>query len=99
MSIEALISQLKEEHYGQKIYDPDFEGTCPCADGDVIVDNYPVHFWSRCWRVSDNAQDLYVFTDHPKIKTIAKAVKKNLDAQEWYNPYTIITGKYAEKDL
>lgn len=68
----------------------DYDGSCPCADFKFVDDKGTVEAHSRCWRVSDNEQDLYVWGDHPQIKTIAKALKKKLDKTKWYNPYTII---------
>lgn len=80
---------LKSERYCQTI-DGDADMACPCGGGEVRLPDGDVNFRARCWRVSDNPQDLYVWGDHPKIEEWAAKIKENLDAQEWYNPYTII---------
>lgn len=91
MNEEELLAKLEEEHYAQRLGSKGgFDGGCPCATVKLKVDGHDFCFRSRCWRVSHNVQDLYVWGDHPKLKKLAEAVKKNLDAQEWYNPYTII---------
>lgn len=66
-----------------------YEGSCPCARFVLKDDEGTVYAHSRCWRVSDSDQDLYIWGKHPKIKSIAKALKKALDETKWYNPYTI----------
>lgn len=68
----------------------DFSGACPCAYFRFKDKNGIVYAHSRCWRVSDNDQDLYVWGEHPDISKIARALKKSLDRTEWYGQYTII---------
>ena len=93
MTLDELEQRLEEEHYGQVVFEEEFWGSCPCACGSIDVDGFPVSVWCRCWRVSENDQDLHIYTEHPKKNRIAYLLKKNLDAQEWYNPYTVIWDK------
>lgn len=90
------MSKILEEVNGiedwgmQSYWDKDNDGGCPCFSGVKTENGKTIGVMGRCWRVSNNDQDLYVWGDHPKLKQIAKSVKRALDAQEWYNPYTII---------
>lgn len=93
MSKEELLEKLKSEHYAQSL-GTDYEGSCPCGTVELKIDGYDFCFHSRCWRVSKNEQDLHIWGNHPDLKELAEAVKKNLDEQEWYNPYTIIYGEF-----
>lgn len=68
----------------------DFDGSCPCADFELSDPKGTVYAHSRCWRISKNDQDLYVWGNHPELKKIAKLLKAKLDDTEWYNPYTLI---------
>lgn len=88
-----ILEQIKSTDYAFSLAD-DFEGACPCAEFKLTDDKGTVHAQSRCWRVSDNDQDLYVWGEHPEKEKIAKALKKSLDATEWYNPYTIIMEEF-----
>ena len=85
------ILQLKEiEDSGgfgvQKLFEDDYEGSCPCFSGKFRVDDQDCEVWGRCWRVSDKGQDLHIFAP----KEIGEAIKRCLDKQEWYQEYTII---------
>lgn len=92
----GLLDKVKAiEDWGmQSFWDRKNDGGCPCFMGKRTEQGKTVHVMGRCWRVSDNInrnyQDLYVWGDHPQLKQIAKETKRALDAQEWYNPYTII---------
>lgn len=94
MEASALIEKLKTiNDFGmQEFWDKNFNGACPCFNGEKTVDGKTIGFWGRCWRVSDNGQDLHVWgtIDLKNKRLIAKEVKRALDAQEWYMPYTII---------
>ena len=85
----SILEQINQSDYAFSL-SKDYEGCCPCADFELKDADGVVYAHSRCWRGSDNAQDLYIWGDHKKIKLIAKALKKALDDTEWYNPYTII---------
>ena len=95
MKVQTLVSKINsfEDGWGiQKFWEKDFEGACPCFSASKRVENTTVNVWGRCWRVSDNTQDLYVWGTLAKkdLIKIANALKKALDKQKWYNPYTII---------
>ena len=93
MRTDTFIKKLKEiEDYGmQKFWDDTYDGACPCFSGEKTIDGKKVKVWGRCWRVSDNRQDLIMYAEDRKLlKVIAKEVKRALDAQKWYNPYTLI---------
>lgn len=79
----------------QSFFDLDDDGSCPCFEADIKIDGEKVKIWGRCWRVSKNAQDLIITTTLPteKAQLIGEAIKKKLDKQEWYNPYTVIIKK------
>lgn len=100
-TLKELIERVKAGHYPQGLFDKGednegWEGSCPCFSGKFEVDDYPAYIWGRCWRVSDNDQDLYLYTDHPRRRQLGNAIKKQLDAQEWYHPYTLILGDYKD---
>lgn len=99
MNIQDLVKDLETiEDYGmQQYWEDDYDGSCPCFSGTKKLDEGIVGVWGRCWRVSDNSQDLHIWGTIPEkdIKKIARLVKRSLDAQKWYNKYTII---YDEKD-
>lgn len=86
---ESILEQIKKADYPFGLAN-DYEGSCPCAEFKLSDKDGKVYAQSRCWRVSDNAQDLYIWGEHPHKRKIANALKKALDATEWYNPYTII---------
>jgi len=94
MKKKEFINKLKQVSiYGvQKFFEPDNDGSCPCFQGKVKLDEGTLQVWGRCWRVSKNAQDLHVWGTLPKKdnKEIAEIIKKKLDKQKWYNPYTIM---------
>lgn len=92
MKDEELLKILESERYAQHL--GDFDGSCPCGGASIKLPAGTVNFHARCWRVSENAQDLYVWGNHPKIEYWAEKIKENLDKQEWYNPYTIIYSKF-----
>lgn len=82
--------------YGlQKYFDIDNEGGCPCFKGRKKIDGNWIKVWGKCWRVSDNMQDLHIYgkADRLFLEEIGKWVKKALDKQKWYNPYTLIIHK------
>lgn len=86
------------EDYGMQSFWDDDSGGCPCFLGSKSEDGHTVNVMGRCWRVSDSEgfQDLYVWGDHPDLKTIGESVKRALDAQDWYQPYLIIWEKPDE---
>lgn len=86
---DTILETIKSSEYIFQLAE-DYEGFCPCADFIFTDDKGTVNAHSRCWRASNNDQDLYVWGNHPQLKTIAKALKKELDRTKWYNPYTII---------
>lgn len=71
-------------------WDKDFEGGCPCFGGKRTENGKTINVHGRCWRVSKNLQDLYVWGNHPQLELIAQETKRALDETEWYNPCTII---------
>jgi len=85
----TIWEQIEASDYGFELA-KDFDGSCPCADFELRDDEGIFNAHSRCWRVSDNDQDLYVWGDHPRLKKLAEKLKDALDKTEWYNPYTII---------
>lgn len=97
MTVSELLARIAEEHYPQVIWEPDFDTSCPCFAGCVIVDGAAVFAEGNCWRVSEHMtedmQDLYVWQGpgrelrRPDFLRIACALKHKLDAQEWYAPY------------
>ncbi len=91
MNKETFIKKIESMDYPQKL-DKQYEGSCPCFWYDGKIDGKKISIHGRCWRVSENAQDLHISGELPKkdLKEIAEIIKSKLDAQEWYNPYTII---------
>ena len=100
MKLETLLSELEAiEDWGvQEYWDRCFDGSCPCFSGQKVVEGKKIGFTGRCWRVSKNDQDLYVWGEWDKktLRKVAKEVKRALDNQKWYNPYSII---YKEENL
>jgi hypothetical protein len=80
---------LINRHYPQSI-NPDYDGCCPCSSWEEIIDGKVFGFATRCWRVSEYDQDLYVWGDVENIEQLAIILKRKMDEQEWYNEYTII---------
>ena len=91
--VDTIIAKIESADYAFDLAH-DYEGICPCADFKFTDDKGTVYAHSRCWRVSDNGQDLYVWGKHPRLKAIAKALKKQLDDTKWYSHYTIIYGDF-----
>ncbi len=98
-TIEQLLDtvlRIKEEDHGygtQALFSKDFDGGCPCANGWLRIDGKKVNIKSRCWRVSQSArQGLIIGGEGDKKfrKRVGNIIKLGLDAQEWYNPYTVI---------
>lgn len=93
MSISELRAKLESE-YAQRVFSKIYDGSCPCASGRKKIDGHWVSFWSRCWRVSEQIdegfQDLHLTTTHPDKNEIVKMIIKNLNSQEWYNPYKLL---------
>lgn len=95
MRKDTFLKKLRETDDMQRFWSSEYEGSCPCFWGEKIVDGETVGFHGRCWRVSDHSQDLYAWgTDKKFTKEVAQIVKKALDEQKWYNPYTIIYKKF-----
>lgn len=86
--LTTILQQIEACNYAFDLA-KDFHGACPCADFKLEDSDGQVSAHSRCWRVSESDQDLYVWGDHPGIDAIAKALKKVLDETEWYSTYTI----------
>jgi hypothetical protein len=91
MKKELLLKKLQTiENVGgfgvQALLDKEADGGCPCFSAKMKVDGEPFEVWGRCWRVSENVQDLNYYGS----KEVAEAIKRCLDAQQWYNPYTLI---------
>jgi len=97
--IKELIADLKEkcpDGYGvQEYFEPENEGGCPCFEGKVKLKEGTLHVWGRCWRVSENQQDLHVWgtLKRPQLEKVGKVVKRLLDKQKWYSSYKLIYGK------
>ena len=91
--VDTIIAKIESADYAFDLAH-DYEGICPCADFKFTDDKGTVYAHSRCWRVSDNGQDLYVWGKHPRLKAIAKALKKQLDDTKWHSHYTIIYGDF-----
>jgi len=93
MTNKKFLDFLESGESPQSI-DKDYDGGCLCGGGEVELPQGVVGFHARCWRVSENVQDLHIWGTHPDLKDWAKKIKKALDDQEWYNPYTIIYDKF-----
>jgi len=100
MKLETLLKKLQTMNYWdmQKFWDKDWDDSCPCFEGTKIVDGKKVYVRGECWRVSHNPQDLHICgeLDKDALLKIAKAVKKALDKQKWYKPYTIVCDEPME---
>ena len=88
MSKEDFIKTLENKR--PQSLEKDYDGHCPCSSVELEIDGFKFGYRSRCWRVSENSQDLIIWGNHPDKVELAELVKKKLDEQEWYNPYTII---------
>lgn len=88
-----LVWHISEMYYPQGL-DEDYDGSCPCFRAHFTIGGQEIHVAGYCWRVSRDPerQDLYVWGDAPMgvKRVIARALKKQLDAQEWYAPYVTI---------
>lgn len=92
-SVDELVAEIKElEPYQiQAFFDWEYDGGCPCFLGRKYVADGWVEVYGKCWRVSDNAQDLIVSgsLSESDLVPLGNAIKEKLDAQEWYSEYTI----------
>ena len=94
MTVDDLIARIEGGHYPQ-VLDEDYSGSCPCFSVNLILEEGDIFLVGRCWRIStgpQGQQDLHVWGDdlsQAALTTIAVALKRKLDAQEWYGPYTI----------
>jgi len=102
MKKKEFITDIKKlikdnDGYGlQKYFEQDNDGACPCFEGKKEIDGIKIRVWGRCWRVSEiGKQDLHIYSKAPKefLEEIGKWVKKALDKQKWYSPYTLIIHK------
>jgi len=93
--VERLETFVDDEWGIQKFLDKRHNGSCPCFSCRHMIERKVLHVWGRCWRVSDNAQDLHVWGSLAKedLIVIGKLIKKCLDKQKWYNKYTLIIHK------
>ena len=80
-----------DENYPQCL-DNEYSWHCPCSRAEMEVDGKSLGFASRCWRVSENDQDLYVWGE--LAEEFAPILKEKLDEQNWYNEYTVIFGEF-----
>lgn len=92
--LEVFIAELKalESYQVQSFFCDEYDGSCPCFEATKTLNGETVRVGGRCWRVSENEQDLYIggTLDTATLEVIANIVKNKLDEQEWYLPYTII---------
>ena len=94
MTYDGLLKQLREKR-PQAVFDPDYDGACPCFDGWLYVDDVIVHAAGHCWRVSESIEDGYQdcelnsYLPREQTMELARVLKEELDSQEWYNPYRI----------
>jgi hypothetical protein len=90
MRLADLLAQIAEMDSPQHL-DESYVGSCPCFLADLDIDGQRLHIDGRCWRVSEHEQDLYVWGELPAedLERVGAAVKAKLDAQHWYNPYTV----------
>jgi hypothetical protein len=94
MKPKTLINKiLTYDDYIQVFFEKDWVGSCPCFYGFKTLEGKKLYVRGLCWRVSKNAQDLYVWGEVDNLKDIGEAIKKRLDRQKWYNPYTLILRK------
>lgn len=85
---EKLQKILENGGWGlQKLFDKDNDGGCPCFSGKFKLGGKICEVQGRCWRVSEKGQDLHIYCHNNEI---IKLIKECLDAQEWYQKYTII---------
>lgn len=76
--------------------DPEYTGSCPCFRATVAIDGHALRIRGACWRVSKSDgeyQDLELESDSglqlAVMRRIGAALKRQLDAQEWYMPYQV----------
>lgn len=84
---------LEKDFYNlQKYFELDHEASCPCFSSKLLIDDKLFKVHGSCWRVSNEGQELRIYSELPQKTTIllANKIKKILDKQKWYNPYTII---------
>ena len=101
MKLETFITKVKNyDGYIQKLLDKSYDGACPCFWSTKIIDGYKVEIHGHCWRTcpdylegknycTNNGLHLKSKMPRKDLMKLAKALKKSLDAQEWYSPYQI----------
>ncbi len=92
MTLDNFIKKVQKMAYPQAL-DKTYEGACPCFWVKVTIDEEPVNIHGHCWRVCKycSFNGIHVTSKLPmsKLKKLAKAFKKQLDAQNWYSKYEI----------
>jgi hypothetical protein len=77
--------------YGmQAFFDKDFDGSCPCAWGYLVIDGIRYDIHTSCWRVGNGNCTLEVKCKDSKNRAeVIKILKMALDKQDWYGEYVV----------
>jgi hypothetical protein len=97
MKLQTLIDKIENMDYPQKL-EKDWSGSCPCFWYSPMIEGVRVSIHGHCWRTTDNSliggckcayNGFHIKGKLPRkdLLRLAKALKKQLDAQEWYSPW------------
>ena len=89
---DEFIQKIDTMQYPQEL-DRDWDGSCPCFVAFVYIGNEALCIEGRCWRVSSSVQQemhLDAYLPQNELSKIGVALKKKLDAQQWYNTYRVV---------
>lgn len=77
--------------YGvHQLFDTDFEGGCPCANGYLIIDKVRYDIDTHCWRGIGHNTLKVRGGRGKKRQEIIDLLKLALDKQDWYGEYEVI---------
>ena len=87
---------LIREHSGYGIhalFDRDYFGSCPCAEGTLKIEGTEYHISTHCWRSGESPGDCCVLKvrarkNKNKDKVIALLLEA-LDETDWYGKYKL----------
>ncbi len=100
MKSKDLIDKVGKMDYPQKL-EKGWEGFCPCFNYNPTVNGKKVSIHGHCWRTTNNGtiggcecsfNGLHIKSKPPikDLKEIAKALKKQLDAQKWNSEWEVV---------
>jgi len=76
-------------------WDEEYDGSCPCSEGEIVIGKHFIHIETNCWRISTfyGYQDLLIKTDNGTFTDLGgewiKLILDELNKTKWYNSYRL----------